>query len=157
MSAEPQGELANECDSVWRIRNMNWAGWWRTPSWLSMHLAGWFFRGCFFVPVFFLYCSGPMDFPMQPLQFKQIQVLINSDTMRDKIEGWQSIYVYCIHIYIYIYNPSRIIIVILNQHHFYWGRRVSLSWREIGKSNFRFKQGKWWLSPWIYGILWLFI
>ena len=63
LSAEPQGELANECDSVWRIRNMNWAGWWRTPSWLSMHLAGWFFsRSCFFRSSFFLVLLGTDGF-----------------------------------------------------------------------------------------------
>ena len=43
-----------------------------------------------------LYCTGPMDFPMQPLQFKQITLLINSGTMWDKIEDWQSIRMYYI-------------------------------------------------------------
>ena len=28
-----------------------------------------------------LYCTGPMDFPMQPLQFQQVKLLINSGTM----------------------------------------------------------------------------
>ena len=82
-----------------------------------------------------LYCTGPMDFPMQPLQFQQIKWLIDSGTMWDKIEDWQSTHIY---IYIHgIYNPNRIIMVNLRQHQFSWGRRVPLSWREIGKSNFR--------------------
>ena len=41
-----------------------------------------------------LYCTGPTDFPMQPLQFQQIKLLINSGTMWDKIEDWQSIHIY---------------------------------------------------------------
>ena len=40
-----------------------------------------------------LYCTGPMDFPMQPLQFQQIKLLINSGTIWDKIEDWQSIHI----------------------------------------------------------------
>ena len=47
-----------------------------------------------------LYCTGPMDFPMQPLQFQQIKLLINSGTIWDKIEDWESIHTYA---YIYIY------------------------------------------------------
>ena len=86
-----------------------------------------------------LYCTGPMDFPMQPLQFQQIKWLINSGTMWDKIEDWQSTHIY---IYIHgIYNPNRIIMVNLRQHQFSWGRRVPLSWKEIGKSNFRWFAG----------------
>ena len=82
-----------------------------------------------------LYCTRPMDFPMQPLQLQQIKLLINSGTIWDKIEDWQSIHIYiCIYTYI---TPNRIIMVNRKQHQFSWGRRVPLSWREIGKSNFR--------------------
>ena len=80
-----------------------------------------------------LYCTGPMDFPMQPLQFQQIKLLINSGTIWDKIEDWQSI-----HMYTYI-TPNHIIMVNRKQHQYSWGRRVPLTWREIGKSNFRIK------------------
>ena len=74
-----------------------------------------------------LYCTGPMDFPMQPVQFQQIKLFINSGTIGDKIEDWQSI-----HMYTYI-TPT----VYDGQSEATRGRRVSLSWREIGKSNFR--------------------
>ena len=74
-----------------------------------------------------LYCTGPMDFPMQPVQFQQIKLFINSGTIGDKIEDWQSI-----HMYTYI-TPT----VYDGQFEATRGRRVSLSWREIGKSNFR--------------------
>ena len=77
------------------------------------------------------YCTGPMDFPMQPLQFQQIKLLMNSGTIWDKIEDCQSI-----HMYTYI-TRNRIIMVNRKQHWFFWGRRVPLSWREIGKRNFR--------------------
>ena len=81
-----------------------------------------------------LYCAGPMDFPMQPLQLQQIKLLINSGTIWDKIEDWQPI-----HMYTFI-TPTvinRVIMVNLRQHQFSWGRRIPLSWREIGTSKFR--------------------
>ena len=91
------------------------------PSLLAQcHVAG-------SMPRCWLSASGPMDFPMQPLQFQQIKLLINPGTIWDKIEDWQSIHV-CIY---------SIIMVNLKQHQFSWGRRVPLSWREIGKSNLR--------------------
>ena len=65
------------------------------------------------------------------------KLLINSGTMWDNIEDWQSTHMYN---YVYIYNPNRIIMANLRQHQFSWGRRVPLSWREIGKSNFRAQQ-----------------
>ena len=143
---------------------MYWPGWWRHTELAQGHVAGSIFSR-FFFRFFFaqknwasyealsqqrgiepatwhwasnegmvnLYCTGPMDFPMQPLQFQQIKLLINSGTIWDKIEDWQSI-----HMYTYI-TPNRIIMVNLRQHQFSWGRRVPLSWREIGKSNFRIK------------------
>ena len=80
-----------------------------------------------------LYCTGPMDFLMQPLQIQQIKLLINSGTIWDKIG--QPIHMYTT----YNYTPNRIIMVNLRQHQFSGGRCVPLSWREIGKSIFRLK------------------
>ena len=54
-----------------------------------------------------LYCTGSMDFPMQPLQLQQIKLLMNSGTIWDKIEDWQSIHMYTYItpiVYIYIYT-----------------------------------------------------
>ena len=143
---------------------MYWPGWWRHTELAQGHVAGSIFS-CFFLrqKKWASYealsqhrainqlrgtepatrecwtCTGPMDFPMQPLQFQQIKLLINSGTIWDKIEDWQSIHMYrlAVYTYVYVYNPNRIILVNLRQHQFSWGRRVPLSWREIGKSNFR--------------------
>ena len=107
-----------------RMHSMYWPGWWRHTELAQGHVAGSFF--CVFFgqknwasyealsqqwgiePATWhwasnegmvnLYCTGPMDFPMQPLQFQQIKLLINSGTLWDKIEDWQSI----IHMYTYI-------------------------------------------------------
>ena len=53
-----------------------------------------------------------------------------------------SLYI-CIQLYTCI-TPNRIIMVNRKQHQFSCGRRVALSWREIGKSNFRVKAPKRW-------------
>ena len=144
---------------------MYWPGWWRHTELAQGHVAGSIFS-VFFSFFFFqknwasyealsqqrgiepaiwhwasnegmvnVYCTGPMYFPMQPLQCQQIKLLINSGTIWDKIEDWQSI-----HMYTYITPTVQLwsIMVNLKQHQFSWGRRVPLSWREIGKSNFRY-------------------
>ena len=99
---------------------MYWPGWWRHTELAQGHVAGSIFS-FFFVQkqwasyealsqqrgiepatwhwasnegMVNLYCTGPMDFPMQPLQFQQIKLLINSGTIWDKIEDWQSIHMY---------------------------------------------------------------
>ena len=115
-----------------RIHNMYWPGWWRHTELAQGHVAGSicfyvfrFFRSKNWASyealsqqrgiepatwhwasnegIVNLYCTGPMDFPMQPLQFQQIKLLINSGTIWDKIEDWQSIHMYTI---VYMYNPQ---------------------------------------------------
>ena len=106
-----------------QIHNMHWPGWWRHTELAQGHVAGSIFS-FFFVQkqwasyealsqqrgiepatwhwasnegMVNLYCMGPMDFLMQPLQFQQIQLLINFGTIFtiwDKIKDWQSIRMY---------------------------------------------------------------
>ena len=70
--------------------------------------------------------------------FSDAAFAVPTNQIIDKFWHRQSIHIY---IYVYIYNPNRIIMVNLRQHQFSWGRRVPLSWREIGKSNFRLARG----------------
>ena len=106
-----------------QIHNMHWPGWWRHTELAQGHVAGSIFS-FFFIQkqwasyealsqqrgiepatwhwasnegMVNLYCMGPMDFLMQPLQFQQIQLLINFGTVFtiwDKIKDWQSIRMY---------------------------------------------------------------
>ena len=140
-----------------RIHNMYWPGWWRHTELAQGHVSWLNFFRVFFVRFFrsknwASYEALSQQRGIEPATRRwasngalsqlrgtepATKLLINSGTMWDNIEDWQSTHMYN---YVYIYNPNRIIMANLRQHQFSWGRRVPLSWREIGKSNFRAQQ-----------------
>ena len=108
------------------FRSKNWASYKALSQQRGIDPATWHWASN--VEMVNLYCTGPMDFPMQPLQFQQIKLLINSGTIWDKIEDWQSI-----HMYTYL-APTVWLWSIWGQHLFSWGD--VRPWAGIGKSNF---------------------
>ena len=138
-------KLKNECI------NMYWPGWWRHTELAQGHVAGSIFLFFFVQKNWAGYealsqkrCIEPATWHWASNEGMVKSVLYGTDGFSDAAfavptnqiidKFWHR---QSIHIYVYIYNPNRIIMVNLRQHQFSWGRRVPLSWREFGKSNFR--------------------